>query len=96
MVGGRAGDICAQAGLASARATPVLVAHGSARHPALRLAAGTLAGKIAATADFADVRVAFLEEAPGVTEVLASIPRSAVWSACLWVRACTATTTSAD
>lgn len=52
------------------RTTLVLLAHGSSNNPASRLATERMAAMLAARADFARVRVAFLEESPSLGEAV--------------------------
>ena len=57
-----------------ARASLVLLAHGSSNNPASRRAAERVAGKIAALGVFARVRPAFLEEPPYLDQTVAHAP----------------------
>jgi sirohydrochlorin ferrochelatase len=67
-----------QAGVASAAAHLLLVAHGSSKSGESALAARAVAEKVASIADFISVDVAFLEEEPFLDEVLSRLPGPAV------------------
>ncbi len=53
-----------------------MVGHGTVRHPDSGVTARGHAARIAASEIFADVAVAFLDEPPGVGEVLAALEAS--------------------
>lgn len=65
-------------GLAPARTTLILVAHGSKRYDASRLATEAVADRLRTGARFAAVANAYLEEPPALGEALASHPGPAV------------------
>jgi len=60
-------------GLVSRQTTLVLLAHGSSRNSASRLAAGRLARHIRDRGSFRSVRTAFLQEPPGLASVIETI-----------------------
>lgn len=67
----RVGTLCRAASLDPGRLVLLLVGHGSSRDPASGGAVRAHARRLAAEGGFADVRVAFLDEAPRLAEVLA-------------------------
>lgn len=69
-----AAQTAATAGLAAAATGLLIVAHGSSKDPASRLAAEAVAGAIAAMRRFAGVDAAFLEEPPLLDERLRALP----------------------
>jgi sirohydrochlorin cobaltochelatase len=66
----RALEACAKAGLAASHVTLILLALGSARAPGRLMAARDHAQRLARAGAFADVRAAFLEEAPSLPNAL--------------------------
>ena len=74
IVAGLARTAAKAAGLAPAVARLLIVAHGSTKDPASRLAAEAAAAAIAGTDDFAAVDAAFLDEAPFLADRLAALP----------------------
>jgi len=69
-----AAETSATAGLAPGSARLLLVAHGSSKDPASRIAAEAAAGAIAAMRRFTGVDTAFLEEPPFLDERLRAMP----------------------
>lgn len=65
-------------GVAPAEAILVLMAHGSTRDSASQIATDTLAGRIGRLGLFADVRTAFLDQSPSLTEAISSSRAPAV------------------
>ena len=74
IVAGIAAETATAAGLAAAAARLLIVAHGSAKDPASRLAAEAAAKAIAGLRRFAGVDTAFLEEPPFLDERLRALP----------------------
>jgi sirohydrochlorin ferrochelatase len=65
-------------GVAPAEAILVLMAHGSTRDSASQIATDTLAGRIGRLGLFADVRTAYLDQAPSLAEAISSSRAPAV------------------
>lgn len=74
----RASDAAASLSVLPSDATLVLIAHGSNREPASKIAAETLAERLVALKTFAAVRVAFLEQCPSLGTALSPDTRPAV------------------
>ncbi len=74
IVAGIAAETATAAGLAAAAARLLIVAHGSSKDPASRLAAEAAAKAIAGLRRFAGVDTAFLEEPPFLDERLRALP----------------------
>jgi sirohydrochlorin ferrochelatase len=78
IVAGRADAVAVGAGFAASLATLVLLAHGTPRDPASRLATHAMADRLGASGRFAAIRPAFLEEPPSLADVLADAAGPAV------------------
>ncbi|WP_343079548.1 CbiX/SirB N-terminal domain-containing protein [Ostreiculturibacter nitratireducens] len=68
----------AEAGWAAPDTTLILAAHGSGRSPQPAETARETAGYIAERADFAEVRVGFIEQDPRIAQVLIEAGRSSI------------------
>jgi sirohydrochlorin ferrochelatase len=78
IVAARASAAIQPLGVTPAEAILVLMAHGSARDSASQVATDTLAARIGRLGLFADVRAAYLEQAPSLAETLSSSRAPAV------------------
>lgn len=73
LVADKAASTLAQAGLATSRATVVLLAHGSSSDPASREATESMADRLGHDGRFLAVRCAFLDERPSLSESIADV-----------------------
>jgi sirohydrochlorin ferrochelatase len=78
LIAGKAIDACARRGWPPEASTLLLVGHGTPRHAGSAAAVERHAAVIAAEGTFADVRTAYLDQAPFLVETAASLDRPCV------------------
>lgn len=73
-----AADCAAREGLEPGRSPLILLAHGSTRNPASRIATQELAQRVGHCGRFSDIRPAFLEEQPSLPEAIGRAQETAI------------------